>query len=64
MSNINQAHANSIYITNSLGAPNKAPILVTEEYAHWAIRMKGYLKGKEKEIYRSIEQGPHVPTLT
>ena len=61
---INQAHANSIHIANSLGAPNKALTLVTEEYNHWATRMKGYLKGNDKEIWRSIEQGPHVPTLT
>ena len=64
MSNINQVHANSIHIANSLGAPNKAPILVAEEYAHWPILMKSYLKGKDKEIWRSIEKGPHIPTLT
>ena len=64
MSNINQVHANSIHIANSLGARNKAPILVTEEYNHWATRFQGYLKGKDKEIWRSIEQGPHNPTLT
>ena len=63
MTNINHAQINSIHIANSVGAPNKAPILVTEDYNHWATRFQGYMMGKDQEIWRSIEQGPHKPTL-
>ena len=64
MCNINQAHANSIHIANSVGAPNKAHILVIDEYNHWATRFQGYMMGKDQEIWQSIEKGPHKPTLT
>ena len=64
MNNINSAQVNSIHIANSVGAPNKAPILVTEDYNHSATRFQGYLMGEDQEIWRSIEQGPHKPTLT
>ena len=63
MNNINPAQINSIHIANSVGAPNKAPILVTDEYNHWVTRFKGYIEGKDEEIWRSIEKGPHKPTL-
>ena len=64
MNNMNSVQANSIHIANSVGAPNKAPILVTEDYNHWATRFQGYMMGKNQEVWRSIEQGPHKPTLT
>ena len=63
MNNINPAQINSIHIANSVGAPNKAPILVTHEYNHWVTRFKGYIEGKDEEIWRSIVKGPHKPTL-
>ena len=63
MNNINPAQINSIHIANSVGAPNKAPILVTDEYNHWVTRFKGYIEGKDEEIWRSIVKGPHKPTL-
>jgi len=63
MNNINPAQINPIHIANSVGAPNKAPILVTDEYNHWVTRFKGYIEGKDEEIWRSIAKGPHKPTL-
>ena len=63
MNNINPARINSIHIAKSVGAPNKAPILVTDEYNHWVTRFKGYIEGKDEEIWRSIIKGPHKPTL-
>ena len=47
---------NSIHIANSVGAPNKAPILVTEDYNHWATRFQGYMMGKDQEIWRSMNK--------
>ena len=63
MNNINPTQINSIHIAKSVGAPNKAPILVTDEYNHWVTRFKGYIEGKYEEIWRSIAKGPHKPTL-
>ena len=63
MNNILPAQINSLHIANSVGAPNKAPILVTDEYNHWVSRFKGYVNGKDEEIWRSISKGPHKPTL-
>ena len=34
MNNINPTQINSVHIANSVGAPNKVPILVTDEYNH------------------------------
>ncbi|KAL4573254.1 hypothetical protein LXL04_020053 [Taraxacum kok-saghyz] len=50
MSNINQARANSIYIANSFGAPNKAPILVTEEYNHWVLQNESNATFQEQHL--------------
>ena len=63
MNNIIHAQINSIHIANSVGTPNKAPILVIDEYNHWVTRFKGYVNGKDEEILRSILKGPHKPTL-
>ena len=54
----------SLNISNSVGGSNRGPILVTSEYHHWSERIKRYLRRLRKEIWRSIEEGPHVLVLT
>ena len=53
---------NQVSIANSVGSSMKAPILVIEEYDHWKTRMTFHLKRKDKDLWRSVEQGPHIPT--
>ena len=49
-----------------MGYLTRAPLLVVEEYDHWKVRMERFLLGKEKgqEIWRSVNEGPHVPIKT
>ena len=60
MSNVNQV--NSVNVANSVGGPNRPPILIAEEYPHWVIRMRSYLKRKGKNVWMSVLNGPHVRT--
>ncbi|KAI3505851.1 hypothetical protein L1887_28154 [Cichorium endivia] len=54
----------SLNVANSVGSSNRAPILIPTEYNGWASRMRNYLKTKGKDIWRSVEEGPHLPTFT
>ena len=64
MANSNQMV--SMHIANSVGCHTRAPLLVIEEYSHWKIRMERFLRRlpQGKEIWRSVTEGPHVPTRT
>ncbi|KAL4570004.1 hypothetical protein LXL04_025653 [Taraxacum kok-saghyz] len=52
----------SVNVANSVGGPNRPPILIAEEYPHWVIRMRSYLKRKGKNVWMSVLNGPHVRT--
>ncbi|KAI3518265.1 hypothetical protein L1887_06795 [Cichorium endivia] len=54
----------SLNVANSVGSSNRAPILIPTEYNGWASRMRNYLKTKGKDIWRSVEEGPHIPNYT
>ncbi|KAI3699537.1 hypothetical protein L2E82_43924 [Cichorium intybus] len=54
----------SLNVANSIGGSNRAPILIPTEYNGWASRMRNYLKTKGKDIWRSVEEGPHLPMCT
>ncbi len=51
----------SINVANSLGGVTRPPILIAEEYNHWAIRMQSYLIRKGDDVWRSVVQWPYVP---
>ncbi|KAI3505837.1 hypothetical protein L1887_28124 [Cichorium endivia] len=53
----------SLNVANSVGGSNRAPILIPTEYNGWASRMRNYLKTKGKGIWRSVEEGPYLPTF-
>lgn len=54
----------SLNVFNGAGRCNRAPIFVASEYCHWSQSMEIYLRRLGKEVWRSIEKGPHVPILT
>ncbi|KAI3510685.1 hypothetical protein L1887_17817 [Cichorium endivia] len=54
----------SLNVANSVGGSNRAPILIPTEYNGWTSRMRNYLKTKGKDIWRSVEEGPHLLTIT
>ncbi|KAI3723557.1 hypothetical protein L2E82_35214 [Cichorium intybus] len=54
----------SLNVANSVGGSNRAPILIPTEYNGWASRMHNYLKTKGKDIWRSVEEGPHLLIIT
>ena len=58
------AQALSLNVSNSVGGSNRAPILVANEYHHWSQRMERYLRRLGRDVWRSVEEGPHVPVLT
>ena len=58
------AQSLSLNVSNSVGGSNRAPILVANEYHHWSQRMERYLRILGRDVWRSIEEGPHVPVLT
>ena len=58
------AQALSFNVSNSVGGSNRAPILVANEYHHWSQRMERYLKRLRRDVWRSMEEGPHVHVLT
>ena len=54
----------SLNVSNSVGGSNRAPILVENEYHHWSQRMERYLQRIGRDVWISVEEGPHVPILT
>ncbi|KAI3518385.1 hypothetical protein L1887_07060 [Cichorium endivia] len=54
----------SLNVANSVGGSNRAPILIPTEYNGWASRMRNNHKTKGKDIWRSVEEGPHLPIIT
>ena len=58
------AQSLSLNVSNSVGGSNRASILVANEYHHWSQRMERYLRRHGRDVWRSVEEGPHVPVLT
>lgn len=58
------AQSLSLNVSNIVGGSNRAPLLVANEYHHWSQRMERYLRRLGRNVWRSIEEGPHVPVLT
>lgn len=47
-----------INYANMLGSSNKALMLITEHYDHWAERMEDYLTDLDEDLWRSGTDGP------
>ena len=56
--------AYSLNVSNSFGGSNRAPILVAREYHHWSQRLERYLTILGRDVWRSVEEGPHGSILT
>lgn len=54
------ANMNAIYTAGSLTKP---PTLLKDEYPQWKIRMVNFLDGIDKDLMRSVAQGPHNPMV-
>ncbi|KAI3493455.1 hypothetical protein L1887_41847 [Cichorium endivia] len=53
-------YANMLNYANLIGSATKALVLVTSYYDYWAGRMKDYLIGLDKDLWRSVSEGPHT----
>ncbi|KAI3508792.1 hypothetical protein L1887_23807 [Cichorium endivia] len=60
MTDSTATYANMLNYANLIGSTTKAPVLVTSYYDYWAGRMKDYLIGLDKYLWRSVTDGPHT----
>ncbi|KAI3503806.1 hypothetical protein L1887_32257 [Cichorium endivia] len=60
MTDSTATYANMLNYANLIGSTTKAPVLVTSYYDYWAGRMKDYLIGLDKDLWRSVSEGPHT----
>ncbi|KAI3510835.1 hypothetical protein L1887_17972 [Cichorium endivia] len=60
MTDSTATYANMLNYANLIGSATKAPILVTSYYDYWAGRMKDYLIGLDRDLWRSVNDGPHT----
>ncbi|KAI3515944.1 hypothetical protein L1887_14850 [Cichorium endivia] len=60
MTDSTATYTNMLNYANLIGSATKAPILVTSYYNYWAGRMKDYLIGLDKDLWRSVSEGPHT----
>ncbi|KAI3494513.1 hypothetical protein L1887_40762 [Cichorium endivia] len=60
MTDSTATYANMLNYANLIGSAIKAPVLVTSYYDYWAGRMKDYLIGLDKDLWRSVSEGPHT----
>ncbi|KAI3708662.1 hypothetical protein L2E82_37981 [Cichorium intybus] len=60
MTDSTATYANMLNYANLIGSTTKAPVLVTSYYDYWAGRMKDYLIGLDKDLWRSVTEGPHT----
>ncbi|KAI3767811.1 hypothetical protein L2E82_18230 [Cichorium intybus] len=60
MTDSTATYANMLNYANLIGSATKAHVLVTSYYDYWAGRMKDYLIGLDKDLWRSVTDGPHT----
>ncbi|KAI3740499.1 hypothetical protein L2E82_30957 [Cichorium intybus] len=60
MTDSTATYANMLNYANLIGSATKARVLVTSYYDYWAGRMKDYLIGLDKDLWRSVTEGPHT----
>ncbi|KAI3493173.1 hypothetical protein L1887_42163 [Cichorium endivia] len=60
MTDSTATYANMLNYANLIGSATKTRVLVTSYYDYWAGRMKDYLIGLDKDLWRSVSEGPHT----
>ncbi|KAI3771996.1 hypothetical protein L6452_03170 [Arctium lappa] len=45
------------------GSLTKPPTLLRDEYPQWKIRMVNFLEGMDRDLFRSVNIGPHTPMV-
>ncbi|KAI3715257.1 hypothetical protein L6452_22230 [Arctium lappa] len=58
--NIENFIISAIYIAGSLTKP---PTLLRDEYPQWKIRIVNFLEGMDRDLMRSVTDGPHQPMV-
>ncbi|KAI3758298.1 hypothetical protein L6452_05857 [Arctium lappa] len=58
--NMANSSISAIYTTGSL---TKSPTLLRDEYPQWKIRMVNFLEGMDRDLMRSVNEGPHQPMV-
>ncbi|KAI3771211.1 hypothetical protein L6452_02370 [Arctium lappa] len=53
----------SISAIYTAGSLTKPPTLLRDEYPQWKIRMVNFLEGMDKDLFRSVNVGPHIPMV-
>ncbi|KAI3772162.1 hypothetical protein L6452_03342 [Arctium lappa] len=53
----------SISVIYTVGSLTKPPTLLRGEYPQWKIRMVNFLEGMDKDLFRSVNVGPHIPMV-
>ncbi|KAI3667296.1 hypothetical protein L6452_42348 [Arctium lappa] len=54
------SNISAIYTVGSLTKP---PTLLRDEYPQWKIRMVNFLEGMDRDLLRSVNDGPHQPMV-
>ncbi|KAI3735828.1 hypothetical protein L6452_15348 [Arctium lappa] len=67
---ITQASALKFFMANSsisamytAGSLTKPPTLLRDEYPQWKIRMVNFLEGMDRDLFRFVNVGPHIPMV-
>ncbi|KAI3770591.1 hypothetical protein L6452_01730 [Arctium lappa] len=53
----------SISAIYTAGSLTKPPTLLRDEYPQWKIRMVNFLEGMDRDLLRSVNDGPHQPMV-
>ncbi|KAI3718079.1 hypothetical protein L6452_18926 [Arctium lappa] len=53
----------SISAMYTAGSLTKPPTLLRDEYPQWKIRMVNFLEGMDRDLFRSVNIGPHIPMV-
>ncbi|KAI3681673.1 hypothetical protein L6452_36476 [Arctium lappa] len=53
----------SISVIYTTGSLTKPPTLLRDEYPQWKIRMVNFLEGMDRDLFRSVNVGPHIPMV-
>ncbi|KAI3715138.1 hypothetical protein L6452_22108 [Arctium lappa] len=53
----------SISAMYTAGSLTKPPTLLRDEYPQWKIRMVNFIEGMDRDLFRSVNIGPHIPMV-
>ncbi|KAD4180045.1 hypothetical protein E3N88_28636 [Mikania micrantha] len=45
------------------GTLNKPPMFTPEDFDTWKVRMEGFIRNQDFKLWKSVLEGPYIPTL-